>query len=729
MSNGTKFPQVFNRLCHMAALSREGKTRAAVDNLVLTVMAIDKQQALTTAAEIVRTIDSNFGLTFNEASVQTSVDRHLAAGKLLRDRTTKVLTLAPKVKADVETQINEANALEDTVRDEWFAALDGKHELTPSMKQQLWGCLRTYMAKAFQRHGAETIMLLAPSQPEANETRDNLVTYLEESINSNCSEVPVEIATTAIPEFFVNSPAQRTRYIAQLLDGTFTYFALTVDEATSAYLKEGISTLSLFLDTNFIFGVLGLHASPLNDVSLELVDTIKTNRLPFKLYYHEETLLELRRTIGPIADRLKARRFNQAASRAAIQSGLISGIELEYHRRNIEAPIDPEIYFSKYEHIADILDDYGFKIYRTASSKALDEERHLLVAEYEHFITAYRPLRPKKYEALNHDMAVWQTVKGLRKAGAIAFDAGAFFLTNDYYLYKFDWQRLRDRNSLGLIVLSNQFLQLLRPFVGTSGQSDQRFIEIFAIPEFRTAVSDYAKTSSKVLSYLSTYAGLSEQTALRVLTNEVLLQQLRDVDEESKEFQELVDNAIAADNKRLLEKASELEAAEKAASERAAQNEALAKQKEEEVRLAQQRLAAAENVAQESQRTTALAYREADEARQLAENIKTGATAKEQTQEQSIADLKQRLDSYAIKFRWFIGALIAVVGISLILLVPKYINWPWLDAHPNRLGLYGCAIAIVCALSWAVADSKRRNLALITMAVPAILVLLQIVGK
>jgi hypothetical protein len=303
-------------------------------------------------------------------------------------------------------------------------------------------------------------------------------------------------------------------------------------------------------------------------------------------------------------------------SRAAIQAGFLHGVALRYHQLNADIITDPEVFLSKYEYIEELLADHGLTIYRVAADKALAEQRHLLVAEYKHFIEVSRPQWPKPYEALNHDMVVWQTVSKLRKRSATAFGVGAYFLTTDYFLYRFDWQRLREKNALGVVVLSNQFLQLLRPFIPTDRELDESFVEIFAIPEFRTLVRDYSRTSEKVFTYLSTYADISQATAVRILTDEVLAQQLRDVKEDSKEFHDLIESAVAKDNEELRQQAEMFRADAQAArettmvaAEKIRATETVARQREEALQLLEEQKNSALLTAQEAQRNAEAAER------------------------------------------------------------------------------------------------------------------------
>src|SRR5712692_1130462 len=119
MTPNINFPRVFNRLCHIAALTREGKTRAAIDSLVLTVLALDPTLSPSTATEVRDAINSGFGLKFAEATIQLSIDRQLSNKRLLRDRLEKKLSLEPSVRTQIEGQIRQANVLETEVRDEW----------------------------------------------------------------------------------------------------------------------------------------------------------------------------------------------------------------------------------------------------------------------------------------------------------------------------------------------------------------------------------------------------------------------------------------------------------------------------------------------------------------------------------------------------------------------------------------------------------------------------------
>jgi len=385
----------------MAALSKEGKTQVAVDNLVITVLAIDDTFAPASSQELAEAVKVYFGLTLVNDALQSSLDRLVSSARIIRHNSSHAYFLPPYERVVAESRLNDTNSLESTVREEWLADIDENFKFSQSgWENKLWACLKAYMAKAFKRHGAQTIQLLNPTIPMNEENRLSLSQYLKDATSEHCKDIPIDISFFVVQKFFQENITTRTRYITQLLDGTFTFYALSMDNATSNFLKGNFAPLSLFLDTNFIFGILKLHDNPLNDISRELVSVIKNLHFPFKLYYHEETLEELQKYIWSTGNNLKNRPWTSQLSRAAVNNGKISGLEMRYHEKNSMSPIDPNIFLSKYEHIPTLLSEENFTIYRNSSkSKVLDEERHLLVAQY--IDALEKRSRTKPYEAVN----------------------------------------------------------------------------------------------------------------------------------------------------------------------------------------------------------------------------------------------------------------------------------------------------------------------------------------
>lgn len=710
---------VFNRLCHLVALSKEGKTKSAIDNLVATVFGIDSKLVPSGPAEVMEAVNVYFSLDFPQSEIQASIDRLLGAGNLIRDRT-GTLSLLPKVRAEIEQRILDAAQLEKVVREEWLDEVQARFgdELARS-DEQLWNTLKAYMARVFRRHGAETMLLLDPSQPLAVENEKTLSVYLGEAIAENCDRIDSKKVQPAVRSFFARSTAARTKYVSQLLDSTFTFFALGIDEITTEYLKGTIPALALFLDTNFIYGVLGLHLNHFNEISQDLIDIIQNNKFPFKLYYHAETLRELERITEGSEGRLVGRKWSQEISRAAVKSGQIRGLEYRYHEKNAQIPTPPDIFMSKYKHMPQLLGDHGFKIYTSRTKSAeLDEQRHLLVADYNAYIEERLPNRPKSYNTLNHDIVVWQTVQSLRKNGTMILDVGAFFLSVDHYFYAYDWQRLRGQNQVGTVIMPNQFFQLLRPFMKSTEEFDQRFVETFSLPEFRAVGGDYATTHSNILAYLNSFKDMKENTAVKILTNELLVEQLNKVNAESEEFRTYIDSALAKDNEELMQRNEQLKQEVATAKDAAAKLEAQLLQTKEEL---EQRIEASINEQRllEQKQTVAI--------KDLATHYQSVTEEQTRQNAQAMAEMQKERARLLQLLRFSVSALVLVIGLAALFLLPVAYNISWLLNHSNRLTIYAGSLLALGGVCWAIADGDktRRWFALGTVAVGAVLVVIQ----
>ena len=713
--SSVEYTRVFKQLCHMVALSRDGQLKPAIDNLVVTILALERNALLKTGADVAEAIGQWFGLNLSETLVQSSVDRCVTLGKLVRDRASKSLTLPPNVRAEIRERAEHANRLERDVREEWLAAVEHKfRNVSSDWADELWACLQQYMVSAFRQHGVETIQLLDPGVPVDAENNKHLQTYFEESAATHLSTVSRENAFEAVQLFFSESTPNRTRYTIQLLDGTFTLFALTVDEATSAYLRGSMAPLKLFMDTNFIFDILGLHHNPLTDASRELVDVVEQGNFPITLVYHEATLSELQRTLYGLGSGLRGQRWLPSLSRVALKLSHLNDVERLYHETNAESPVSPDIFLSKYENVSELLKQYNFEIYRASQGENdNDSVRHELVADYKDFVES-GSTRERTYEALDHDMLVRLTVARQRQTGASALDAGAFFLTTDFTLYRYDSRRMQQQRALGLVVLPNQVLQLLRPFVAPTDDFDRRFIEAFAIPEFRSIESDYSTAQVNVLEYLNTYSNMTEQTASRILANNLLMNQLKDIPEDSEQFEKYIESALAKDNENLLSQNSRLQATIETT--------------QREMDAAQAKLASEERQTQEVKSALAATAKRAEEREAEREEQIERLQRENATRIQENQDLAQRFTKLQSLLRYMTAIAIAVLGLGLIG-AATFVRWPWLEQHPHKLGLYVAAVLIVGAIVWAVADKnkKRRGIALAVLLIGVVISLIPIV--
>lgn len=664
-------------LLGFVAITHSQQGDETLRHLLLQCLVLFPNEA-STASDFCSTLLSVFGIDISIERIQAALDRLVAEGQIVRPTGSPNYSTSAVIRKRIENRIESAKALQERVKNHWLNQCESKF---PDLNgKQAWLCLHQYLTRLFRRHGLQTVLLLDARANGSEEHSALLKSSLDDVLTDACDEQQRDLIERSIHLFLstVGTDPDRTTFIVQLADGAFSYYSLSAPPEVAARLQSRLKELTLFLDTNFLFGLLGLHVNPFDAVSEELISVISENKLPFKLRYHEATLLEMRRTIIGITSDLKGRHWPQALSRAAVKSPYVSSIERKFHERNATESVDPETFFQPYEHPDVILKDRGILIFRQPEDRM--PERSDLIGQFQEFLKGRH--REKPYEAVDHDMTVLDCVRHLRSKATSSLDAKALIITCDTFLSRFDWQELRTDKQMACTVLPNQFLQLLRPFISASPQFDKSFAESFAIAEFRT-ISSSAEASSKLLSLLATYKDIKEETATALLANELLLEKLKK-SKDDRQFKEFVDAALVAENAALLEDVI-------AAKQEAEREKTLREQKEREAKEDHRRLEEERNSLRRDKETAEKEITTLSSELQTTKMESAAAISRLQTEidEASARAVKyeQRFDRLVSSGAALLAVLcaVAVAGISEYAI--RVFQWKWLLSHPNSYAL------------------------------------------
>lgn len=691
--------RVVPHLCHLVALVRTGKVQSVVERAVALALVIDDVTPLTTVDQVVDVLRTVLGLHLAAPEAATAIEQLVDNGRLLRHPSSGRLVLSATERADIQGRIDAAAELQRRIKASWLeqvAAQGGP--LTSIDHDLLWVCLTDFLARMFRQHGVNAIAFLTGTDSPEDQ---GFGMHIDAAITQAGLHADRADVRTGIRLFLEHIDADRARYLAELLDGTFSFFALSVDDLAATYLGGTLPKLDLFLDTNVIFGMFGLHDNPLTEASLELLRIIHDNQLPFTLYYHVRTLDEIRTTLNSAAAELRSRHWSRELSRAIVATRARSGIVLRFHELNSQQTVDPAIFMSRWEHIDVLLEEKGVRIYRPSHDRHSDEDRWKLVADYKAFAEQRRRGQPERpYQALDHDMSVWLSIQKRRGRSRSPLGSGALLLSNDYLLQRFDWRHLRGPGS-ATVVLPTQLLQILRNYVPTSDDVDARFAAAFAAPELCSLDNNFAETQKQVVSYLATLRDVPERAAVRILENEIALAQLRGLEATSAEFEEAIDSLVLKDNARLL---SEAEAARRLAQ-----------------RDAEDAVAARDELAKVTAQVNELLSRFEERERRTAEERKAQEASEAGAQERirrleadverstdALAHAEERQARQRARIGYGVGYGLAVLLAVLTLLVPTRVGWGWLASHPHRTAIYLIALVIDALVGAAVAHPKHR---------------------
>jgi hypothetical protein len=562
MSKVIDYKKVFSKLSHIKALSHDQKFDQIVQNIITHTLNQTFPNNPKSENEAANRIKEIYGISIRENIIQSNLDKLLQSGEVYRDRSSRQYQLEINCASKIRQRIEDASQLEATVKNKWFEEI--KLELKEIEEENyglLWKCLITYLSNVFEQHGIQTLRLLNPSVKIDSDDQKSLSVIVEQIRKENNDIFTKDILTRSINQFIINADEVRTNYLSQLADATFTSFALTSDAETVSFLNNRYNNLQLFLDTNFIFGILDLHKNSEDGAAREILDEIKKSKLPFILCYHPETLAEFKRAFDTKAMYVRATKWTRETSRVALKIDGLSPLEELFHRKNIDNEIDPAVFLDKYNHVDLILKDLGFIEY--IPKRIIDLEHAEIetdVEAYQDFYDLIPNRKFKSFQGFKHDVLVIREVRSLNSKKTKFLESHAFFISSDFILAKFEKKYYKRTWEINYVVSPSVFLQLVRPFIESDYNSNKRFIDTFSIPELRTFEIDYSSTRSKTLQILNdNYHDTSIETKVNILRDQVLLEKLSQLNDDHDKQNQLIENHIALENKVLAENKRKVE--------------------------------------------------------------------------------------------------------------------------------------------------------------------------
>lgn len=402
-------------------------------------------------------------------------------------------------------------------------------------------------------------------------------------------------------------------------------------------------------------------------------------------------------TISHYGSILRSRAWTRSLSHAGATSRNLSGIEQKFHERNAGGLIDVDEFLRTYEHFDSLLAEKEIKVFRPHTERS--EAQNDLFHEYQAFLEK-NGRGDKPYETVMHDARVLEETRNLRTNAASSLEAGALLITCDYFLYRFDWETSRKNGHRACVLLPNMFWQILRPFIPADQDFEKAFAETFALPEFRAIGSGGGKACSKMLQILASYKEVPEQTAMKMLANDLLLNRLRTEHDDTK-FAEQVEAAFVEENRNLLEEKAGLEQELKRQKARA----------EEESRKRQEDRAAYEAKAEELNKGIVAAGQQLDAASraiQEHEQAKNDAVQRAKAAEVSAAEArkkaeeeakyKSKAEREAFCMRVFAGIAFGGIAVVAFLMLTHILPWSWLVSHKNTIPLQiSISATLMCA--------------------------------
>jgi predicted nucleic acid-binding protein len=425
----------------------------------------------------------------------------------------------------MEERSTASAATEDQALADWEADV---RALRPDLSSEDFECLREDLAAWLQqvitRHGAEAALMLYPEEPRAHRLFDEidaLGTGFLPAREGCAGDVRDEALRLLVRE---PGPAQR-QFLANRLNTAFYLTVLTLDPAARKLAQESVEGRRLYLDTNFLYAVLGAARAREVHAAHRLLEL--TKELGYQLAVTPWTVNELHQSIKRARQGVEQLPINPRIAELMVQVSGEKGYSLDFWRTFREFGTTPQDYFERVAHFEYEFPGLGIEIVDESCAKidAQDE----LVDEYATLLDRVL-VYPRHEDVLRHDAKHRLLVERLRGDGNIRFsNARVWFLTQDTYLPRFA-ERMPDPDvsapELPFCITTSAWLQVMRALTPRTEDYEQTIVDLLASPFVGYQRPVDQKAVREVVGRLEDQKDRSPELALAVLQDTALVHEI-----------------------------------------------------------------------------------------------------------------------------------------------------------------------------------------------------------
>jgi hypothetical protein len=422
---------------------------------------------------------------------------------------------------ELESKAAESQEVETRAFREWELAV---RRLVPGLPSDemdlLCSDLREWVHLIIARHGAEAAMMLYPEEDRARRFFDAVDAERFDRLPAREQELK-QIRAAVLPLFIKTPTPDQRRFLASLLNTSFYMTVLTIDPAAKQLVRAQLEGHRIYLDTNFLYAILG--AAPPDEVysSRRLIQLSKD--LGFELAVTPWTMAELRTSIARSRNAITSQqRFVQPdLADTMLRTAGDKGFNRFFWQTYKDKRTHPKDVFDRLEHFDQELKAY--KIVEVTDGCTQIEQQHERVGLYASLLNAERWPYQKEPMVLEHDAKCRLLVERLRGAGNInVSNARYWFLTYDTKLPRFAG-KVPDNGdqapSLPFCVSPSTWVQIIRALTPRTEDFDRTVVDLLTSPfvGYRPAVN--SAVVEEVVGRMDHFEDTSPEMALAILTD------------------------------------------------------------------------------------------------------------------------------------------------------------------------------------------------------------------
>ncbi|MFH1201224.1 MAG: hypothetical protein V1484_02800 [bacterium] len=536
--------EVFRKLAYFtapSALGEDGLSESILDNLIEHVLYL-KTTAIS-LSNIQNFIKSQFKLNFEIDEVKLSLDRLVSKSLIIKNRGD--FSLEIRHRDQLKKLVNEKIEHERQIFQKLTERIKGQYsELTQEMIAHIRDDFQLFLTNFFLLSGAEAVQLIYGNPKEISEIISKVEKKNIFDLLPIRNETIKKIEQKEFCEFVNLLSDQEKIYLQDLLDRSLQYFTITVDKKCEAFLTADFVNWNLFVDTNFIYNLLGLNigfSGSKRKNTEKILELCK--KASIKFFVSPVTLEEFTMSVSRARELLLGDQISRKLYKIA---GDVTGnaILSAYYGAYEEHNISPKDFLAKTDNIKDVLREYGIDE-KTDYSQSIKETK-----EFVETVNKLISLTGKEKNVAEHDAFHYLLILKLRSregANNTFRTNKSWFLTHDGLLAPFD--RENRKSEIPFCIRPYQLRQILRPLFSRTDDFESVFIDFITEPTSRAFPVISTEIVMKVLARVTYFekefsVQNSPELATKILTNQHFINQLRELREDEDKQVKLIDKEL-----------------------------------------------------------------------------------------------------------------------------------------------------------------------------------------
>lgn len=513
-------------LVHNIELNNSDWWEKTIQKLIIAILWLENKEL--NIADITKKLSDELPITTNQNQINLQIQILCDKNILLpiKDK----YKISEKHKQEFENDLHKTEQITEKAKGKFFIILAKE---CPSLDpEEAWATVnRELFLPSVQQMGAKFYELLSGSKSNIDEN------FNTESFLKKYDKLHQAGLKSSITEYLSSGDKDIHDYILRYINAAFVLEASSLQEKTIDLLKKSATNkvaFTIFVDTNFVFSLLGVHNNPFNDDASLLSNLVRevSSKIATRFYIAPITAEETKSAIENAVEHYDNLKFSPNLAKASLRTKHIGGFlrKLVKEVSNSNQTISGKEFFEVYKNdLLTILRAKGIELFNekldkyTFDQNVIDDINFQMKFEAERFKED-----AKTYEKIKHDITLWHFIKDKRPLTVESpADANFWIVTVDFRFLGFDaFKRKNLGNSQPICVLPSQLIHILQFWIPRTSNLEEMLFDSWMWPViFQDFDPDAEKSSIRILETLNRFENfqdLPEEAVSQILLDSAL---------------------------------------------------------------------------------------------------------------------------------------------------------------------------------------------------------------